>query len=78
MSLKFKHFFENILIVAFILTSACQLNEAKNKHGIVFLENRAQKLMINQSNTNDVIDIIGQPHSKSFNSGPTTMTERAE
>ncbi len=22
--------------------------------------------MINQSNTNDVIDIIGQPHSKSF------------
>ena len=66
MSLKFKHFFENILIISFILTSACQLNEAKNKHGIVFLENRAQKLMINQSNTNDVIDIIGQPHSKSF------------
>ena len=66
MSFKFKHFFEKILFLTLILTSACQLNEAKNKHGIVFLENRAEKLMINQSNTNDVINIIGQPHSKSF------------
>ena len=57
---------QKLFILILIFISACQLNEAKNKHGIVFLENRAQKLTINQSNTNDVISIIGQPHSKSF------------
>ena len=42
----------------------CQLNDAKNKHGIVFLENRSKKLIVNSSNINDAINIIGQPHSK--------------
>ena len=46
---------------------ACQLKEAKNKHGIAYLENRAKKLIINYSNTNDVINIVGQPHSKGIN-----------
>ena len=46
---------------------ACQLKEAKNKHGIAYLENRAKKLTINYSNTNDVINIVGQPHSKGIN-----------
>ncbi|MDA7829110.1 outer membrane protein assembly factor BamE, partial [bacterium] len=45
----------------------CQLQEPSKNHGIVFLENRAKKLEINTSNTNDVIKIIGQPHSKSIN-----------
>ncbi len=49
------------------MLQGCQLNEAKNKHGIVFLENRADKLKINYSNTNDVLNIIGEPHSKSVN-----------
>ena len=66
MFFKFEHFLQKLFILILIFISACQLNEAKNKHGIVFLENRAQKLTINQSNTNDVISIIGQPHSKSF------------
>ena len=36
-------------------------------YGIVFLENRSNKLIINKSNKNDVLNIIGQPHSKSIN-----------
>ena len=66
MFFKFEHFLHKLFILILLFISGCQLNEAKNKHGIVFLENRAQKLTINQSNTNDVISIIGQPHSKSF------------
>ena len=31
------------------------------------MKNRSEKLVINQSNTNDVIRIIGNPHSKSIN-----------
>ena len=34
---------------------------------MVFLENRAEKLKINVSNTNDAINIFGQPHSRSIN-----------
>lgn len=35
-------------------------------HGILFLENRAKKIQINANNKNDVIKIIGQPHTKSI------------
>jgi len=67
MIFNIKHLFNKYLLIIFVFISACQLNEAKNKHGIVYLENRAQKLTINKSNSNDVIKTIGQPHSKSFN-----------
>ena len=43
------------------------MQEPIKNHGIVFLENRSNKLIINKSNKNDVIQIIGQPHSKSIN-----------
>ena len=45
----------------------CQLHESSNTHGIVFLDNRSNKLIINETNKNDVISVIGQPHSKSIN-----------
>ena len=44
----------------------CQLQEPTKNHGIVFLENRSNKLLINKTNQNDVLKIIGQPHSKSI------------
>ena len=44
----------------------CQLNTSKNKHGIVFLENRSEKLIVNKTNENDVIRIVGHPHTKSI------------
>ena len=49
----------------FFILIGCQLQEPNKNHGIVFLENRANKLIINESNKNDVVKIIGQPHSKS-------------
>ena len=60
------HYFISFIFYFFILIG-CQLQEPSKNHGIVFLENRAKKLEINTSNTNDVIKIIGQPHSKSIN-----------
>ena len=65
MFFKNRHYYLYLFI--FIFLQGCQLNEAKNKHGIVFLENRSKKLIINSSNTNDAIKIIGHPHSKSVN-----------
>tara|TARA_Y100000591_G_C21787401_1_gene674592 strand:- start:563 stop:1027 length:465 start_codon:yes stop_codon:yes gene_type:complete len=51
----------------FIISIGCSFQEASKNHGIVFLENRSNKLKIDVSNTNDVIKIFGQPHSKSIN-----------
>ena len=62
-------FFKNhkiFYLVFFIILYACKLQEPYKNHGIVFLENRANKLKINISNKNDVIKILGHPHSKSI------------
>ena len=44
----------------------CQLKDPDKTHGILFLENRSSKLMVEKSNKNDVIKIFGQPHTKSL------------
>jgi len=51
----------------FFILISCQLQESAKNHGILFLENRSNKLILNKSNKNDVLDVIGEPHSKSFN-----------
>ena len=56
-----------VLFIFFIILNACQLQDPNKNHGILFLENRAEKLMIKKSNKNDVLKILGTPHSKSIN-----------
>ena len=51
-------------MLVFIILISCKLQEPLKTHGIVFLENRSQKLVLNQSNKNDVIRIMGRPHIK--------------
>ena len=63
----FKNHFNRSFVVLFIFLLGCQLEEPSKNHGIVFLENRSNQLIINTTNKNDVIKIIGQPHSKSIN-----------
>ena len=63
MFLFFKNHFKKIVII-FIILSGCKLQEPLKTHGIIYLENRANKLVINKSNKNDVIKIIGQPQIK--------------
>ena len=58
-------FFKNhknfYLLPFFIILIACQFQEPLKTHGIVYLENRANKLVVNKSNKNDVVKIFGQP-----------------
>ena len=56
-----------IITFLFIILSACQFQEPTKNHGIIFLENRSNKLVVSKSNKNDVLNIIGEPHSKSIN-----------
>lgn len=66
MLFKIKYHFFVLLGFLFILSS-CQFQEPNKNHGILFLKNRTDKLVVNKSNKNDVLKIIGQPHSKSYN-----------
>ena len=59
--------YHKILLFFFLILYSCQLQDPNNNHGILFLENRSNKLIIDKSNTNDILNILGQPHSKSVN-----------
>mgnify|MGYP001178695634 FL=1 len=63
---KIKHLKNLIFITLLFILSSCQLKEPIKGHGINFLENRAKKISINQSNKNDVIEILGNPHTTSI------------
>ncbi len=60
----FKKYHFKIIIILFTILSGCQLQDHNNTHGIAFLENRANKLLVNITNKNDVIKIIGYPQIK--------------
>ena len=55
-----------ILIILLFILSHCQLKEPIKGHGINFLENRSNKIAINKSNKNDVIAVLGNPHTTSI------------
>tara|TARA_B100001248_G_scaffold201045_1_gene155257 strand:- start:6192 stop:6659 length:468 start_codon:yes stop_codon:yes gene_type:complete len=64
---KFKNHISLFAFFILVILNACKLQEPSKNHGIVFLKNRSEKLELNKSNKNDVIRIIGQPHTKSIN-----------
>ena len=55
-----------MLVIVFFILNGCQLQEPKKNHVIIFLKNRSEKLIVNKSNKNDVLSIVGQPHTKSI------------
>ena len=65
MSFFIKHRTVQIIFIFFIL-NACQFQEPTKNHGVLFLENRANKLTIDTSNKNDAIKVLGIPHSTSI------------
>ena len=66
MIVKFRFHKQKLYLLLLIFLFNCQFKDASNNHGILFLENRSNKLIVNKMNFHDVIKIIGQPHSKSI------------
>jgi outer membrane protein assembly factor BamE (lipoprotein component of BamABCDE complex) len=58
----------NFLFIIFltVFLSNCQKNRIIKTHGIFYLQNRTILLKVESSNRNDVIKILGKPHSKSL------------
>jgi len=54
-----------IILFSFFLNN-CQLKEPNKPHGINFLENREKILIVGKTNKNDVIKLIGNPHTISI------------
>mgnify|MGYP000100110766 CR=1 FL=1 len=53
------------IITVFILFSNCTFNKVAKYHGVRFLENKQKNLIINVSNKNDIISLLGPPSTKS-------------
>lgn len=58
--------FKNILYLFFIilLITACSKNELVQTHGISYLEKREKLILINKSNKNDTVKVLGQPNTR--------------
>tara|TARA_B100001173_G_scaffold89648_1_gene77100 strand:+ start:834 stop:1307 length:474 start_codon:yes stop_codon:yes gene_type:complete len=53
------------LILCFIFISNCSVNKVVKHHGVQFLDKKHEKLIISETNKNDVIDLLGKPSTKS-------------
>jgi len=53
-----------LLIVSLIFLFACQRNEVIKSHGISYLDKREKLIVVNKSNKNDTIKILGHPATK--------------
>ena len=60
-----KNHIKFFILFTFIFLLNCQLQEPVKNHGILFLENRSNQLKVNTNNKNDVLKLIGNPHTKS-------------
>ena len=49
-----------------LLTTSCSFKPIDNYHGVAFLEKKQKSLLINKSNKNDIIKILGSPSTKSI------------
>ena len=54
-----------IYISLFLFFTNCSINKVVLHHGVHNLEKKQSKIQINQSNRNDIINLIGPPSTKS-------------
>ena len=54
-----------LLLLIFLFTLNCSSNKVSNNHGLVSLQTKFDKITINKTNKNDIINIIGPPSSVS-------------
>ena len=53
-----------LIFLSFIIITGCQRNEVIKTHVISFLNEREKLIVVNKSNKNDTIKILGQPSTR--------------
>ena len=52
------------LFLIFLFLGNCQTNRVIKTHGLSYLEKREKLIIVNKSNKNDTVEVLGQPASK--------------
>jgi len=53
------------IILSFLIISNCTINKVIKHHGVHFLDKKHEKLTLNNSNKNDIIELLGPPSTTS-------------
>ena len=53
-----------LLVIILFFITACQQNEVIKTHGIAYLDKGEKLIIVNKSNKNDTVNILGQPSTK--------------
>jgi len=53
-----------LLLTCLIFFTGCQRNEVIKTHGIAYLDKREKLIIVNKSNKNDAIKVLGHPATK--------------
>ena len=53
-----------LLLIISLFITACKQNDIVKTHGIAYLEKREKLIIVNKSNKNDTINVLGQPSTK--------------
>ena len=53
------------ILLLFLFTLNCSINKVSKNHGFKSLEQRFEKIVVNKTNKNDMIYLIGPPSTKS-------------
>jgi len=65
------------IIIFSILVTNCSFNKVTKHHGVRYLDVKHKKLVLNSSNKNDIISLLGPPSTKSnFNNDLWIYIER--
>ena len=67
-----------LFILSLIVTN-CSFKKVVKHHGVSFLEKKQKNLIINESNKNEILDLLGNPSTKSkFNTDVWIYMERKQ
>ena len=68
---------KNILIIVFLFVVNCKFTKVIDSHGVHYLEKKQEALVVNTTNKNDIIKLLGHPSTKStFNNDLWIYIER--
>jgi outer membrane protein assembly factor BamE (lipoprotein component of BamABCDE complex) len=54
------------IFLIILVTTSCSVKPINKYHGVAFLEKKQEALLINKSNKNDIIKILGSPSTQSI------------
>ena len=53
-----------LLVIILFFITACKQNKVIKTHGIAYLDKREKLIIVNKSNKNDTVNLLGQPSTK--------------